>query len=421
MGDFINNTAKGKCAKFVCTISTQKKILSALFGILFLSTSYITSAQTTVFTISQPVQPSSSQPGNDGQALELGMKFRPTLNGFITALRFYKSAENTGTHIGQLWSSTGTLLAQEIYTNETASGWQEVVLPAAVAVTAGTTYVVSYHSSEGNYSATQNFFTSAIVNGPLTGLADGTDGANGLYSYTNSPAFPTSSYKSSNYWIDVVFNTSTSTDQTPPKVSATTPSSNATGVATSIYITANMSEPLKVSTVSASTVLLKAGSANIAASVSWGPETNTITLIPSAALSSNTLYTVIIKGGATGVRDVAGNALASDYVWSFTTTAPDNQSSPNLSATRTPTIYLGQNYPNPVKLYTTIIYKVQENVKVELDLFDCQGRIVKRMVNEVKLAGKYTYYLNTQNLNKGIYLYRLQTPQFSTFKKLIIE
>lgn len=294
-------------------------------------------------------------------------------------------------------------------------------MPAAVAVTAGTTYVVAYHSSEGNYSATQNFFTSAIVNGPLTGLADGTDGANDLYSYTNNPAFPTSSYKSSNYWIDVVFNTSTSTDQTPHKVGGTSPSSNATGVATSIYVTAIMSEPLKVSTVTASTVLLKAGLANIAASVSWGPETNTITLIPAAPLSSNTVYTAIIKGGATGVTDIAGNALTSDYVWNFSTTAPENQSSPNVSAVTASTIYLGQNYPNPIKQFTTIVYQIKENIKVELDLFDMQGRIVKRMVNEVKVAGKYSYYLNTHNLNKGIYLYRLQTSKFSTFKKMIIE
>ena len=60
------------------------------------------------------------------------MKFRSDEDGFITALRFYKQPNNTGTHVGHLWSGTGQLLAAATFTGETASGWQQVELPNPV-------------------------------------------------------------------------------------------------------------------------------------------------------------------------------------------------------------------------------------------------------------------------------------------------
>jgi hypothetical protein len=44
-------------------------------------------------------------------SVEVGMKFSSSTNGEITGIRFYKGPTNTGTHVGDLWSSTGTLLA----------------------------------------------------------------------------------------------------------------------------------------------------------------------------------------------------------------------------------------------------------------------------------------------------------------------
>ena len=49
--------------------------------------------------------------GNDGQPIELGVKFTAEHDGFINGVRFYKQSGNTGTHTGQLWSTDGTLLA----------------------------------------------------------------------------------------------------------------------------------------------------------------------------------------------------------------------------------------------------------------------------------------------------------------------
>jgi len=69
-------------------------------------------------------------------------------------------------------------------------------------------YIAAYFSTNGTYTGTANYFTSAVVNSPLTGLADGTDGPNGIYKYTAGPAFPTSnSGLKSNYWVDALFST----------------------------------------------------------------------------------------------------------------------------------------------------------------------------------------------------------------------
>ena len=145
----------------------------------------------------------------DPAAVEVGVKFRADTSGFITGLRFYKGPGNTGTHVGHLWTANGSLLATATFTNETASGWQQVTLATPVAVAANTTYVASYYAPVGRYSVDDNFFASSGVdNPPLHALANGVDGGNGVYRYGTGGGFPTSTYAASNYWIDVVFDTS---------------------------------------------------------------------------------------------------------------------------------------------------------------------------------------------------------------------
>ncbi|ACI59294.1 outer membrane adhesin like protein (plasmid) [Rhizobium leguminosarum bv. trifolii WSM2304] len=140
---------------------------------------------------------------NDGQQLELGVKFTSNVAGDITGIRFYRSANDNGQNVVDLWSSTGTKLATATFTNTTASGWQTANFTTPFTITANTTYVASYHTT-GAYVATDSFFTAAVTNGPLTAPASG----NGLYAYGGSATaglFPTSTFNSANYYADVVF------------------------------------------------------------------------------------------------------------------------------------------------------------------------------------------------------------------------
>lgn len=141
---------------------------------------------------------------NDGDGgIELGVKFSASIAGFIRGVRFYKVAGNTGAHTGQLYSSTGTLLATASFI-ETASGWQNVIFTNPVPIVAGTIYVAGYYSPQGFYSATLNALTNEISNSPLTS-ASGTTGLNGLYKKGPAPALPVNSYQKSNYWVDVIY------------------------------------------------------------------------------------------------------------------------------------------------------------------------------------------------------------------------
>ena len=85
-----------------------------------------------------------------------------------------------------------------------------------VTVAANTTYVASYYAPNGHYSTSDGYFTTPTTNGPLTALQDGADGPNGVYKY-GATGFPTVGYAASNYWVDVVYDTSTS-DTTKPTV-----------------------------------------------------------------------------------------------------------------------------------------------------------------------------------------------------------
>ena len=111
------------------------------------------------------------------------------------------------------------------------------------------------------------------------------------------------------------------TDTTPPTITARTPTAGATGVSLSTSSTATFSESINPSTLTTTTfTLLKQGTSTpLAASVSYDDPTRTATLTPSAALEASTSYTATVKGGASGVKDLAGNALAADSSWSFTT------------------------------------------------------------------------------------------------------
>ena len=149
------------------------------------------------------------------------MQFTSSMSGFVTGVRFFKSLSNTGTHVGHLWDAKGKLLASVTFTDESPSGWQAAYFPSPVAVKAQTRYVISYNAPNGNYAADSGSFTNALSSPPLLGLADGAHGPNGLYQY-GSGQFPTTGAAATNFWVDVVFNTSSTIGPAAP-VSLWTP------------------------------------------------------------------------------------------------------------------------------------------------------------------------------------------------------
>ncbi|MCU1328812.1 MAG: hypothetical protein JWN34_4182 [Bryobacterales bacterium] len=107
-------------------------------------------------------------------------------------------------------------------------------------------------------------------------------------------------------------------DTIAPVVNSTTPGNAATVPAAGLQISAAFSEAMKTATVNTNTVQLRLQStlATVAANVTYAA--NAITVAPSSALAVGVTYSVLVKGGASGVQDAAGNPLAADKVWSFT-------------------------------------------------------------------------------------------------------
>ncbi|KUO59120.1 hypothetical protein APF79_10890 [bacterium BRH_c32] len=117
-------------------------------------------------------------------------------------------------------------------------------------------------------------------------------------------------------------------ESTPPVVNSTDPTNFATGVAINKNITVLFSEAIDATTLSTATFILKQGSITVPGVV-LASGTSAI-FIPSDNLSPNTTFTATIT---TGIKDLAHNAMAANYVWSFTTGATADITSPLVNFT----------------------------------------------------------------------------------------
>jgi hypothetical protein len=273
------------------------------------------------------IWPSSATPvevdSGDINSVELGVLFSASADAYISGLRFYKAGANTGTHVGHLWSASGTLLGTATFTNESSSGWQQVFFSTPIPISANTTYVASYFAPSGHYSADAGYFTSAgVVSPPLQALQNSVANPNGVYVYASMGGFPTQSVSSNafNYWVDVVY-TPTSTYS----ISGNVGGAGGPGASVSLSGTANAA-----TTADSSGNFTFSGLANGSYSItpsevdySYSPSSQTATINNAHALgfsfvSSTSGYSII--GGITGAGGPGATVTLSGAA-SATTTA----------------------------------------------------------------------------------------------------
>ena len=164
--------------------------------------------------------------------VELGTSFESSTEVWVVGVRFYKGDLNTGEHQGSLWLPGGELVASGTFANETADGWQDLLFDQPVLATPGQVYVASYYSPTANYSAENEYFLEPLTVGPITAHA----GANGVYQYGDTSAFPEFSYRSSNYWVTPLWVTSLT-----PEVDAGAPAAGTEGEP--ILLTGSAADP----------------------------------------------------------------------------------------------------------------------------------------------------------------------------------
>jgi hypothetical protein len=249
----------------------------------------------------------------DSNSVNVGVKFSSALSGTVTGIRFYKASTNTGTHVGSLWSASGTLLRQVTFTNETASGWQQASFSQPVTIAANTTYVASYLAPKGHYSDSSSGLTTGVSNPPLSALANSVS-ANGVYTYSTTSVFPTGTYKATNYWVDVDFEASAT--------AAPGQTTNVVATAGNGSATLNWSAPSGGGTPTSYTVTPYIGTeAQPSTTIAGSPPATSTTI---SGLTNGTSYSFTVTA-----NNAVGNGPASEQSNPVTPAAPTLPSAPS--------------------------------------------------------------------------------------------
>jgi len=368
---------------------------------------------------------------NDGQPVEVGMKFRSTRAGTVTALRFYKGFPDNLPTVLKLYDAAGTLLASATHVDPTslATGFQEVTLGTPVAIAANTLYVAAYYNANGDYVSTNGFMTAPRTNGIITvSQNNAADGPNGVFRYGVGGGFPTLSCgtcNGPNYWADVVLNAQTTTyDMALTSIT----DANGCSSSSSQFITLNVGSPLPVSLTQFTGVAIRQD-----VKLEWS----------TASESNNKGFEVERSTDATkwlNVGFVAGNGTSMvkrnygltdknlptgkyfyrlkqidlDGRFNFSNILP-------IDVNGKLSYELNQSFPNPTHGASTITYSIPVKSQVTLTVYDMQGRVVRVLQNGERAAGKYAVTVPSDLLKKGVYYYKLEAGEFKSTRKMIVQ
>jgi Ice-binding-like/Bacterial Ig-like domain len=157
-----------------------------------------------------------------------------------------------------------------------------------------------------------------------------TPAANLLPSTTYSATITTGAKDASGNALAVNFGW-TFTTGTIPTVTSTIPVNGATGVPLNQKLSATFSEPMNPTTITTATFTVTGpGATAVAGAVTYVAGSNTAIFTPAANLTASTVYTATIT---TGAMSAGGNALAANFVWTFTTGTTTKTSAPTIIST----------------------------------------------------------------------------------------
>lgn len=214
------------------------------------------------------------------------------------------------------------------------------VTPAdnAVSIAKGTNATVTFSEKMSAGSITSSTFILKQGATSIPGTVSGTGALavftptsaltpNTLYSCTITTGVKDSSGNALLADYTWSFTTAADPDTQKPTVLSVGPVNNATAVPTNSKVTITFSKPMNASSINASTVTLKKGTTAVTGTVAYSG--TTATFAPSSALDASSVYTCTVT---TGVKDAAGNTMASNYTWSFTTANTVDVTPPTVSS-----------------------------------------------------------------------------------------
>jgi hypothetical protein len=131
---------------------------------------------------------------------------------------------------------------------------------------------------------------------------------------------------------------------------------------------------------------------------------------PSAAWSSSNF---------TFEKSVAGDGTIVEQ-WLNTGESFDEELT-SITSESTPTIYsLGQNYPNPFNPVTSLSFTLPEAGKVNLTVYDVNGRLITTLVDGYRQQGSHEVSFDGSGLASGVYFYQLSTGEFNSIGKMVL-
>ncbi|SDP20810.1 DUF4082 domain-containing protein [Lentzea jiangxiensis] len=131
----------------------------------------------------------------DTEGVELGLRTKVDRPGALTGV-FLRRGAYTGPVTARVWTSNGTLLAEQDAPGATYS--QRITFTTPVPVVPDTEYVISYYTPSGGYKVTENYFVGNLVQTPFLLPANA-----GVYRYGGG--FPTATWAAGNYWVQPIF------------------------------------------------------------------------------------------------------------------------------------------------------------------------------------------------------------------------
>lgn len=174
------------------TFLTVIMILALCFGLR---------GQDSLFTAAE--KPSAN---TDDVAVTVGMVITPKIQGVLNYWRMYKStAADTSTYVFGIWLANGTQIYSQSVKMSGAAGWKRIPFTFPFPLQAAQNFVVGVFLPKGDYGSRLNVFTADRVRGFLTAPASSKAGGNGRYVYGNALAYPSATYQSGSYYLDIVF------------------------------------------------------------------------------------------------------------------------------------------------------------------------------------------------------------------------
>ena len=294
---------------------------NSVLGIV--SVSYLASSRTASFTVAAasnlPVSTSCTATVNSSAKDIAGTSLANDFAWQFTTAAVADTTAPTVTKTINLNGATGVATNTKVGATFSKAMDPTTITPTTFFLLQGTVSVpgtVSYTGVSAIFTPASNLLPSTRYIVTVKG------GINGAKDLTGNPM--------ANDFV-ISWTTGTSLDTTPPTVSQTINANGANNVPINTKVGAIFSEEMDPHTITTTTFTLSDGTANVPGVLTYSGIS--ALFIPISNLAPNTRYTVTVKGGSSGAKDLAGNSMASDYVWSWTTALGSNGAIPSVIGT----------------------------------------------------------------------------------------